>query len=109
MQAHAIKKRGRTDSVLPRFSLSPLRPSCGEKGRTCQEIGAAQLREKSKGTDGPFKAFRREHKKRAAWIKVGKITKDGSYAWSGRAGEKQDERDAGNITLEGVEAWSNRS
>ena len=80
-----------------------------EKGRTCKEIGAFRVWEKSKSTDEPFKVFRREYKKRFAWIKAGRITKDEFYSWSERAREKRDKCDAGRITLEEFEAWLKQS
>lgn len=46
-----------------------------DKGRTCKEIGAFRIWGKSKSTDEAFKVFRREYKKRFAWIKAGQITK----------------------------------
>ena len=76
-----------------------------DKGRTCKEIGAFRVWEKSKSTDEAFKVFRREYKKRFAWIKAERITKDEFYDWSERAREKRDECDAGKITLEEFEAW----
>ena len=80
-----------------------------EKGRTCKEIGAFRVWEKSKSTDEAFKVFRREYKKRFAWIKAGRITKDEFYDWSERAREKREECDAGELTLEEFEAWLRQS
>ena len=76
-----------------------------ERGRTCREIGAFRVWEKSKSTDEAFKIFRREYKKRFAWIKAGRITKDEFYGWSERAREKRDECDAGKLTMEKFETW----
>ena len=80
-----------------------------DKGRTCKEIGAFRVWEKSKSTDEAFKVFRREYKKRFAWIKAGRITKDEFYDWSERAREKRDECDAGKVTLEEFESWLRQS
>ena len=52
-----------------------------------------------------FKVYRREYKKRFAWIKAGKITKDEFYFWSEKAREKKTECEAGNITLEEFGCW----
>lgn len=76
-----------------------------DKGRTCKEVGAFRVWEKSKSTDEAFKVFRREYKKRFAWIKAGRITRDEFYAWSERAREKREECDEQKITLEEFEAW----
>ena len=80
-----------------------------EKGRTCKEIGAFRVWEKSKSTDEAFKVFRREYKKRFAWIRAGRITKDEFYEWSERAREKRDECDTGKLTLKELEAWLKQS
>ena len=76
-----------------------------EKGRTCKEIGAFRIWEKSKSDDEVFKIYRREYKKRFAWIRAGKITKDEFYGWSEKAREKKAECEAGNITLEEFGRW----
>ena len=43
-----------------------------EKGRTCKDVGAIALWTKNKSTDEAFKLYRREYKKRFAWIKAGR-------------------------------------
>ena len=43
------------------------------KGRTCKEIGAIALWNKNKSEDEIFKIYRREYKKRFAWIKAKRI------------------------------------
>lgn len=60
-----------------------------EKGRICKEIGTFHVWEKRKSDDEVFKVYRREYKKRFAWIKAGRITKDKFYAWSEKAREKK--------------------
>ena len=76
-----------------------------EKGRTCKEIGAFRVWEKSKRDDEVFKVYRREYKKRFAWIRADRISKDEFYAWGERAREKKRECEEGKITLEGFEGW----
>lgn len=80
-----------------------------EKGRTCKEIGAFRVWEKSKSDDEVFKVYRREYKKRFAWIRAGRITKGEFYAWSERAREKKTECDSGAITLEEFTVWLKHS
>lgn len=80
-----------------------------EKGRTCKEIGAFRVWEKSKSEDEVFKIYRREYKKRFAWIRVGKITKDEFYFWSEKAREKKAECENGEITLEEFSQWLKES
>ena len=76
-----------------------------EKGRTCKEIGAFRVWEKSKSTDEAFKLYRREYKKRFAWIKAGKVLPEEVYAWGEKAREKKAECEEGKITLEEFEKW----
>ena len=56
-----------------------------------------------------FKIYRREYKKRFAWIKAGKITKDEFYFWSEKAREKKAECEEGKITLEELGQWLKES
>lgn len=76
-----------------------------EKGRTCKEIGAFWVWEKSKSDDEVFKIYRREYKKRFAWIRAGKITKDEFYVWREKAREKKAECDSGTLSLEEYLDW----
>lgn len=80
-----------------------------EKGRTCKEIGAFRVWEKSKSKDEVFKVYRREYKKRFAWIKAGKITKDEFYDWSEKVREKKAECEKGKITLEDFRLFLKKS
>ena len=76
-----------------------------EKGRTCKDVGAIALWTKNKSTDEAFKLYRREYKKRFAWIKAGKVLPEEVYAWGERAREKKAECEEGKITLEEFEGW----
>lgn len=51
-------------------------------GRTCKEIGALHAWEKKKAENPALKAYSKAYKKRFAWIKYGKMTKETFYAWS---------------------------
>jgi len=80
-----------------------------EKDRTCKEMGAIALWTKNKSSDEAFKLYRREYKKRFAWIKAGKALPEEVYAWGERAREKKRECEEGKITLEGFEQWLKNS
>ena len=80
-----------------------------EKGRTCKEIGAFRVWEKSKSGDEVFKVYRREYKKRFAWIKSGRLTQEEFYAWSEKAREKKAECESGKTTLEEFGRWLGES
>lgn len=60
-----------------------------KKGQTCKEIGAFRVWEKSRSGDAVFRLYRREYKRRFAWIKAGRIEPDSFYAWSEKTREKK--------------------
>ena len=55
--------------------------------------------------DDLFKLYRREYKKRFAWIKAGKISQEDFYVWSEQAREKKDACEAGAMSVEEFAAW----
>ena len=71
---------------------------CDKKGRTCREVGAIMAWAKRRGEDDIFKAYRREYKKRFAWIKAGKIEPAAFYAWGEEARKRKDACEAGEIS-----------
>ena len=79
------------------------------KGRTCKEIGAIARWNRSKSDDDVFKEYRREYKKRFAWIKAGKIESDIFYAWSEEARKKKAACEAGDLSLEEFTQWLKQS
>ena len=57
-------------------------------------------------SDDPiFKAYRKEYKKRFAWIKAGRITDEQFYAWSEKAREEKKKCDREIISLEEFQQW----
>lgn len=68
--------------------------------QTCREAGAFQQWTKKQTDDPVFKAYRKEYKKRFAWIKAGRITDEQFYAWSEQAREMKKKCDREVITLE---------
>lgn len=76
-----------------------------EKGRTCKDVGAIALWAKNKSSDEAFKLYRREYKKRFAWIKAGKVLPEEVYTWGEKAREKKAECEQGKITLDEFEMW----
>ena len=73
--------------------------------QTCREAGAFQQWTKKQSDDPVFKAYRREYKKRFAWIKAGRITDEQFYAWSEQAREMKKKCDREVITLEEFKDW----
>ena len=70
------------------------------KGRTCREIGAFAVYAQSKKSDEVFTAYRREYKKRNAWMQAGKITKQSYENWCSKAQAAKKDLADGKITLE---------
>ena len=64
---------------------------------------------KSKRGDVVFKEYRREYKRRFAWIKSGRIDSEEFYAWSEEAREKKAECEAGKISFEEFSEWLRNS
>lgn len=77
--------------------------------RSCREIGAPRVWEKRKRGEPLFVMYRREYKKRFAWIKAGKLTRETFYAWGEKAREKKAECEAGVITAEQFKMWLEQS
>ena len=80
-----------------------------KKGQTFKEIGAFRVWEKSRSGNEVFRLYRREYKKRFAWIKSGRIEPDAFYAWSEKAREKKAECEAGKISFEDFSEWLGNS
>lgn len=77
--------------------------------QTCREAGAFQQWTKKQSDDPVFKAYRREYKKRFAWIKAGRISDTDFYAWSEQAREMKKKCDRDVITLEEYVEWLKHS
>ena len=73
--------------------------------QTCREAGAFQQWTKKQSDDPVFKAYRKEYKKRFAWIKAGRITDEQFYAWSEQAREMKKKCDREVITLDEFKDW----
>ena len=77
--------------------------------QTCREAGAFQQWTKKQSEDPVFKAYRKEYKKRFAWIKAGRISDTDFYAWSEQAREMKKKCDRDVITLEEYVEWLKNS
>ncbi len=75
----------------------------------CREIGAFQQWTKGKADDPVFKEYRREYKRRFAWIKAGKLTAEEFYLWSEQARLKKKDCDDGTLTLNAYKQWLRNS
>ncbi len=77
----------------------------GNSDKTCKEAGAVRLYRTKIIADPKIQAYNRAYKKRFAWIKYKKISKEAFYEWSERARVQRDRCLAGEITLENLEKW----
>ena len=68
------------------------------KGHTCRRIAPVRAWSEKNQKDEIFHEYRREYKRRFAWINAGKIERDAFYAWSKQAKEKKAECAAGIIS-----------
>ena len=79
-----------------------------EGQQRCREIGALKQWTLRQANNDAFKAYRREYKKRFAWIKAGRITNQQFYDWSERARAEKDKCEQGLISQKEFEDWLKR-
>lgn len=77
--------------------------------QVCREIGAFKQWTKKQSDDPIFKAYRKEYKRRFAWIKAGRITDEAFYAWSEKAREEKQKCDRDIISLAEFQQWLKES
>ena len=77
--------------------------------QVCREIGAFKQWTKKQSDDPIFKAYRKEYKRRFAWIKAGRITDEAFYAWSEKAREEKKKCDRDIISLAEFQQWLKES
>ena len=99
------KNCGRWFPQTGRVSAEYCERPVAEGQQTCREAGAFQQWTKKQSDDPVFKAYRKEYKKRFAWIKAGRVTAEQFYAWSEQAREMKKKCDCGDITLVEYEKW----
>jgi len=77
----------------------------GDTGKTCKEIGALNTWQKKRTENPVVNAYSKAYKKRFAWIKYKRISKEDFYEWSEQARALRDKCLAGKISLEEYKAW----
>ena len=85
----------------------PCRPLLGHPVEVA-ELDRQPLPLRQAGND-VFKAYRKEYKRRFAWIKAGRISDEDFYAWSEQARAQKKECDEGTIALEDFQRWLKES
>lgn len=99
------KNCGRYFAIARRSTTEYCDRPIDEKGRTCKSMGSIIQWTKDRADDEVFKVYRREYKRRFAWIKAGRVTAEEFYAWSEKSREKKAECDSGMTTLEEYQKW----
>lgn len=79
-----------------------------EKGRTCKDVGAMRQYAQTHADDELFKLYRREYKRRFAWIRAGKIAPEAFSDWSETARRMKAKCDAGELAEEDFLRWLGR-
>jgi len=103
------KNCGRYFNIIGRKTAMYCHRPFGNNGGTCRGVGPIFAWTQKRRQDEVFISYRREYKRRFAWIRAGKIAKDDFYAWSKLALEKKKECDAGRISREVFDAWLRKS
>ena len=83
------------------------RPSAS--GKLCRSTAPVQKWAESRRSDQVFQEYRREYKRRFAWIKAGKYTEDQFAAWHKAAKARKKECDREVISLDEFKAWLKNS
>lgn len=99
------KNCGRYFALTGKGSAEYCSLTIDEKGRTCKEVGAMRKYSTSKKSNTIFNEYRREYKRRFAWIKSGRIDAATFYAWSAEARQKEADCENGIITFEEFRWW----
>ena len=99
------KNCGRWFPQMVRVSAEYCERPVANGQEVCREIGAFKQWTKKQSDDPVFKIYRREYKKRFAWIKAGNIDDDAFKRWSKKAREEKKKCDNGTITLEEFKRW----
>ena len=76
--------------------------------RTCKEVGAMRQYLQSHAQDELLKIYRREYKRRFAWIRAGKISQEAFSAWSKEAQKEKEKCEAGEISQGEFAQWLKR-
>ena len=74
-------------------------------GRLCRSTAPVQKWAESCRSDQVFQAYRREYKRRFAWIKAGKITEEQFADWHKVAKARKRDCDREDISLDEFQAW----
>lgn len=103
------KNRGRYFAQTGRVSAEYCDRTPLDGQASCRAMGAFQQWTLKQADDPVFKVYRREYKRRFAWIKAGRISDSEFYAWSEQSREQKKKCDEGIITAEDFQRWLKES
>ncbi len=78
------------------------------RGRTCKRLARCGSTCKSHAQDELLKIYRREYKRRFAWIRAGKISQEAFSAWSKEAQREKEKCENGKISQGEFAQWLKR-
>ena len=91
------------------YSLRSCERPVPQGQQRCRDIGALKQWTLRQANNDAFKAYRKEYKRRFAWIKAGRITDQQFYDWSERARAEKDKCEQGLISQKELETWLKES
>ena len=77
----------------------------GPSGKLCRSTAPVRKWAESRRSDQVFQEYRREYKRRFAWIKAGKITEEQFAAWHKAAKARKKDCDQEIISLDEFKTW----
>ena len=99
------KNCGRYFAQTGRVSAEYCGRSVPKGQQRCRDIGALKQWTLRQAGNDTFKAYRKEYKRRFAWIKAGRITDEAFYAWSEKAREEKKKCDREEISRDTFFEW----
>ena len=103
------KNCGRYFALTGKSSAEYCTLTLDEKGRNCKDTGAMRKYTAAKKSNEIFNEYRREYKRRFAWIKSGRLDSASFYAWSAEARQKEADCESGEISFEKFKWWLDHS
>lgn len=103
------KNCGRYFPMTGRTSAEYCDRAAAASGSTCKDVGSTKTWESKMQSEEGFQNYRREYKRRYAWIRLGRWTQEEFGEWSRQARTKKMQCDRGSISEEEFAAWLKNS
>lgn len=105
MRWRVCKNCGRYFALTGRSSAEYCDRPATASGSTCKDVGGTKTWQIKKKDDEAFTLYRREYKRRFAWIRLGKCSREDFAAWSEEAQQKKADFESGAMSLDDFAAW----